>query len=36
MDRDPRKQLDEYRLNQAGELENALIDDFFTGETHAR
>ena len=32
MDRDPRKQLDEYRLNQAGELENALIDDFFTGE----
>ena len=32
MDRDPRTQLDEYRLNQAGELENALIDDFFTGE----
>jgi len=32
MDRDERKQLDDYRLNEAGELENALIDDFLTGE----
>src|SRR4029079_13599214 len=32
MGRDPREQLDEYRLTQATELENALIDDFFTGE----
>ena len=32
MERDPRQQLDDYRLNEAGELENALIDDFLTGE----
>ena len=32
MNREELRRLDEYRLNQAGELENALIDDFFTGE----
>lgn len=35
MGRDPQRELDEYRLHQASELENALIDDFFTGE-HTR
>ncbi len=32
MDRDPRKQLDEYRLEQAGPIENSLIDDLLSGE----
>ena len=32
MDRDVRRQLDEYRMNQAGLLENTLIDDLVAGE----
>ena len=32
MDRDTRDLLDEYRLNDAGPIENSLIDDFFSGE----
>ena len=32
MDRETRRIIDDYRLDQAGELENALIDDFLTGE----
>ena len=32
MDRDVRRQLDEYRSNQAGPLENTLIDDLVAGE----
>ena len=32
MDRDVRRQLDEYRTNDAGPLENTLIDDLVAGE----
>ena len=32
MNREELRRLDEYRLNQAGELENAILDDFLTGE----
>lgn len=32
MDRDARESLDDYRLNQAGPLENALIDELVSGE----
>jgi peptide/nickel transport system substrate-binding protein len=32
MDRDVRRQLDEYRMNEAGPLENTLIDDLVAGE----
>lgn len=32
MDRDIQRQLDEYRINQAGPLENSLIDDLAAGE----
>ena len=32
MDRDTRDLLNEYRLNDAGPIENSLIDDFFAGE----
>ncbi len=32
MDRDTRDLLDEYRLNDAGPIENSLIDDLFAGE----
>jgi peptide/nickel transport system substrate-binding protein len=32
MDRDVRRQLDEYRTNEAGPLENTLIDDLVAGE----
>jgi peptide/nickel transport system substrate-binding protein len=32
MDRDLRRQLDEYRMNEAGPFENTLIDDLVAGE----
>ena len=32
MERDPLKRLDEYRSTQASELDNALIDEFLTGQ----
>ena len=32
MDRDVRRKLDEYRMNEAGPLENTLIDDLMAGE----
>src|SRR3979490_3175798 len=32
MDRDTRDLLNEYRMNDAGPIENSLIDDFFAGE----
>ncbi len=36
MDKETRRQLEQYRRNQAGDVENALVDDFLGGEMDRR